>query len=240
MNNNGEPVDTDAFTDTEKEDLRQFREEMEVIKFFNDNTVNEETGDDLRTMDIWHPTNESIYTSFLLMFGQRMVGEQTWTRRFEELFHRYVQVPEEAFVVLLLENSTRVWYREHEIVMQNKKAKENRDEEANDEIMKPHTLLHQEKMKGKSTGGKWTQKGMLRLNALTDAIEKRRKESGWKEFAENLKAIMINQSVKVDAIGRKRRMEYGKKGRNGIVGNENGEKYNKEKKAKNYLNIIAL
>ena len=211
---------------------------MQVIDFFNNNTVNAETEEDLGTIDLWHPKNESIYTSFLLMFGQRMVGEQTWTRRFEELFHQYVQIPEEAFVVLLLENSTRVWYREHEINMRNKKAK-GRQDDAHDEVLKPHTLLHQDKMKGKSIGGKWTQKGMTRLNALTDAIEKRRKEDDWKEFAENLKAIMINQSVKVDAIGRKRRMEYGKKNRTGIVGNDNG-KYNNEKKAKNYLNIIPL
>lgn len=210
---------------------------MQVINFFNDNTVRAETENDLTTIDLWHPRNDGIYTSFLLMFGQKMVGEQTWTRRFEELFHQYVQIPDEAFVVLLLENSTRVWYREHKIVMKNKAKQQLND--ADEEVLKPHTLLHQERMKGKSSGGKWTQKGIMRLNALTDAIEKRRKENGWKEFAENLKAIMINQNVKVDAIGRKRRMEYGKRDKNGIVGSNNRD-YDSEKRAKNYLNIVAL
>lgn len=220
--------------DTSTRDQRkQNSDEMKVLQFYNEKTRNAVKSQNLTPASLWDEENHELYTTFIMMFGNKMVGENTWMRRFDELYDQYVQIPEEAFVALVLENSTRVWYRDHEKKLQEKNLISARPE------LCSLKLVHQDMMKGKSAGGKWTIEGQLRMNEIAEAIEQRRERQNWKGFMENLRAILLAQSVKVDALGRKRRMEYGKRGRNGN-GNDIESLNQPKRQAKNFLNIVAL
>ena len=158
--------------------------------------------------------NIAMTSTATVKFKERMAYEK---------FSDAVTIFEEAFAVLVLENNFDRWiYLAEKTVKKHNETVDN-DTESSDDDAPP--VLYQQKIKTRKdkreTAGKWTDKGMVRLNSLITMVKAGRNSETREDFEEELQDVYVkNADSNMELMAknkRKREMEELNSRKKGVV-----------------------
>ena len=136
---------------------------VEVIEYLRNK------GGDGTGSELWDDPENERYFDFVYLFGSRMVGHGTWKHLCKgQMYSSIVSVPEEAFVVLALENGIERWRKDWE----NSTGLLDSVEGSRLVVGFKYQPLQGDK---KERVGSWTEEGKVRFNDICRSINEMRK-----------------------------------------------------------------
>ena len=119
---------------------------------------------DLKLEIMMKRQNEKAYTTFCETVLPMVIGKNVWRHKcYTQLLSEYVSVSDEAFALLLLENSWEMWKHQAE------------QDENKTTVFKTKYTVHSAGTK-KNHG--WTREGLMRFIALVEEVKKDRNKNG--------------------------------------------------------------